>query len=124
MTKLSIIIPAYNAEPYIHELLDCLEKQLIFRTDVQVIVIDDGSTPPLKINRKWVEFYKNTKNKGISYTRNKGLKKAKGDLDFSISRLDKWTNGDYITFSVINVFHSPGSLFETRQNGSKERSRT
>lgn len=101
MTKLSIIIPAYNAEPYIHELLDCLEKQLIFRTDVQVIVVDDGSTPSLKINRKWVEFYRNAKNKGISYTRNKGLKKAKGDCIHFVDADDLLAD-NYIEY-VLNL---------------------
>ena len=76
--NLSMIIPAYNAEPYIHELLDRLEPQIT--DEVQVIVIDDGSQKPLKIDRPWVEFYKNTQNRGISYTRNKGLAKAKGKL--------------------------------------------
>ena len=33
--KLSIIIPAYNAEPYINELIDCLEPQM--NDDVEVI---------------------------------------------------------------------------------------
>ena len=76
--KLSMIIPAYNAEPYIHELLDRLEPQIT--DEIQVIVIDDGSKTPLKIDRPWVEFYTNKRNKGISYTRNRGLDKAKGKL--------------------------------------------
>ena len=57
MIKLSIVIPAYNAEPYIYELLDRLESQIT--DEVQVIVIDDCSKKPLNINKPWVEFYKN-----------------------------------------------------------------
>ena len=78
MIKLSIIIPAYNAEPYIHELLDVLEPQVT--NEIQVIVVDDGSNPALEVNRKWVEFYRNEENKGISYTRNRGLEVAKGKI--------------------------------------------
>ena len=39
--KLSIIIPCYNAEPYIHELIKVLEPQI--REGVEVLIIDDGS---------------------------------------------------------------------------------
>ena len=38
--KLSIIIPAYNAENYLPQLLACLDKQMI--PGVEVIIIDDG----------------------------------------------------------------------------------
>ena len=55
--KFSIIIPAYNAEPYIHELLECLDKQMT--DEVEVILIDDGSDIPLKTKKyKWLRFYK------------------------------------------------------------------
>lgn len=75
--KLSIIIPAYNAEPYITELLDCLEKQIT--DEVQVIVVDDGSDPALKIDRPWVKLIRQT-NKGVSAARNRGLTASKGEL--------------------------------------------
>ena len=76
MKKLSIIIPMYNTEPYIDELLKCLAPQLT--PEVEVIVIDDGSDfpylppfPGIKVNRQT--------NKGVSAARNKGLKLAKGE---------------------------------------------
>lgn len=76
--KFSIIIPAYNAEPYIHELLECLDKQMT--DEVEVILIDDGSRNPLKTKKyKWLRFYKQ-KNMGISKTRNRGLDLAKGEI--------------------------------------------
>ena len=66
----------YNTEPYIDELLKCLAPQLT--TEVEVIVIDDGSDfpylppfPGIKVNRQT--------NKGVSAARNKGLKLAKGE---------------------------------------------
>ena len=74
--KLSIIIPCYNKEPYIHELLDCLGKQIT--DEVQVIVIDDGSRKPLKVKHKFVELYR-FDNQGVSKTRNIGLDLAKGE---------------------------------------------
>ena len=48
--KLSIIIPAFNAEPYISELLNRLMPQVT--KDVEVIVVDDGSKQPFKTTFK------------------------------------------------------------------------
>ena len=75
--KLSIIIPAYNAEPYIWELLSRLNSQMT--DDVEVIIIDDGSDKPLKVGFSWAKVVRQ-KNQGISKARNKGLKMAKGEI--------------------------------------------
>jgi len=76
--KLSIIIPCYNAEPYVYELLDTLTPQLT--NEVEVILIDDGSKNPLNLSDyKWVKHFRQ-RNKGISKTRNRGLEMAKGEL--------------------------------------------
>lgn len=74
-TKLSIIIPAYNAEPYIHELMAALKPQLT--PEVEVIVVDDGSIVPLKISGS-VKLLRQ-KNGGAACARNTGLDNATGD---------------------------------------------
>ena len=74
--KLSVIIPCYNAEPYIYELLDCLDKQMT--NEVEVILIDDGSKTPVLSNYKWLKLIRQ-ENKGISKTRNRGLEMSKGE---------------------------------------------
>lgn len=78
--KLSIIIPCYNGEPYIHDLLECLDKQIT--DEVEVILIDDGSKTPLKLKKdySWISHFWRQKNSGISISRNKGLELAKGEL--------------------------------------------
>lgn len=91
--KLSIIIPAYNAEPYIHELLDCLQPQL--NDDVEVIVIDDGSKEPLKINRDHVRLIRK-ENGGVSSARNRGIDESKGDY-ISFIDADDMVAGNYVS---------------------------
>lgn len=100
MIKFSIIIPAYNAEPYIHELLECLDKQMT--EEVEVILIDDGSKTPLKTKKyKWLRFYKQS-NKGISKTRNRGLDLAKGEVIGFIDA-DDLVSEHYISFVLNNM---------------------
>lgn len=75
--KLSIIIPCYNAEPYIYELLKVLDEQVT--KDVEVILIDDGSKKPIESNYKWLTLIRQ-ENGGVSKARNKGLEMAKGEI--------------------------------------------
>lgn len=85
MPKLSIIIPAYNADQYIRSCLDSIlqnSKESLAKTEI--IVINDGSTDnTLKILESYNQ-YKNikihtTKNQGVSAARNLGISLAKGE---------------------------------------------
>lgn len=84
--KLSIIIPYYNVpREYTDELLACLDKQInplgdtvTMNPDVEVILIDDGSTTPYKPSYPWLKVIRQ-KNKGAGATRNKGIDKSKGE---------------------------------------------
>lgn len=42
LPRISIIVPCYNGERYLHETLDCLQKQTI--DDWECIIVNDGST--------------------------------------------------------------------------------
>ncbi len=74
--KLSIIIPAYNAEPYIDHLINTINPQM--RDDVEVFVIDDGSRTPYLPPYPWVNVIRQ-ENKGVSAARNTGLDHASGE---------------------------------------------
>lgn len=95
MFKLTIIIPFYNLEAYVEELLDCLEPQIINRDDVQVILVDDGSKTPYMTDRKWVKVIRQD-HKGLSYTRNNGLDNAKGEY-ISFIDADDLVAEDYVS---------------------------
>lgn len=74
--KLSIIIPAYNAEPYLKELVDCLDKQM--NDSTEVIIVDDGSKKKVNYSRKWLRVIRHRKNSGAGAARNTGLDNARG----------------------------------------------
>lgn len=86
---LSVIVPAYNAGEY---LKPCIESLLVLPWDMEIIVVDDGSTDGeveqlsdldcrLSIIRQ--------ANQGVSVARNAGLKLAKGDWVWFVDADDK-----------------------------------
>lgn len=72
--KLSIIIPCYNAEAYINDLIECLKPQIT--KEVEIIVVDDGSKTPISIDGVKVI---RKENGGAASARNAGIKKARGE---------------------------------------------
>ena len=74
--KLSIIIPAYNADAYLPQLLDTLDKQM--QKGIEVIIVDDGSRIPVQTEYKWAKVIRE-RNGCPGLTRNVGLDVAKGD---------------------------------------------
>lgn len=80
----SIIIPAFNEEKYIKECLDSLAYQALDKTLFEVIVIDDCSTDKtLDIVKNYTKLTNlqiviSRANKGLGYSKNIGIRKAKG----------------------------------------------
>ena len=108
MPKLSIIIPAYNAEKYINECIDSIlknsQKSL---NQTEIIIINDGSTDHTLEKLEKYKEYKNihiytTKNQGVSAARNYGIKLAKGNWITFIDADDKITEG-FIDEHIIKL---------------------
>jgi len=99
MKKLSLIIPVYNTEKY---LKDCL-KSIVYDKDLEVIIIDDGSTDnSASVYSKYsdienVIIVKN-ENHGVSYSRNVGISKASGEYIMFLDADDLLINNWYKKF--------------------------
>ena len=83
MSKVSIIVPVYNAEKAVGRCIDSILKQDY--EDIEVILVDDGSKDSsLEIITRYAETDKRVKtvhkeNGGVSSTRNLALSLAQGD---------------------------------------------
>ena len=94
--KVSIIVPAYNAEKFLSKSLDSIVNQVY--KNLEIIVIDDASTDNTKnIIKEYannddriIPFYQ-TENKGVSAARNVGLKVATGDYIMFVDSDDEIT---------------------------------
>ncbi len=91
--SISVIVPFYNAEPYLDTCLDSLSKQDINRP-YEIIMVDDASTDG---GRRLAEahpfpdlsLYTLPANAGPAAARNLGLRKAKGDFLFFLDVDDR-----------------------------------
>lgn len=84
MLKLSIIVPVYNTEKYLHRCIESLLDQDLSPDEYEIILIDDGSTDSSpKICDEYAEKYPQIKtshqeNRGVSTSRNLGIENAGG----------------------------------------------
>lgn len=84
MPKYSIVIPVYNAAPYLAECLDSVLAQTV--QDYEVLLIDDGSTDGSAdiIDQYSVQnpsrfIVRHNENRGASAVRNQGIDMAQGE---------------------------------------------
>lgn len=80
--KLSIIVPVYNVEKYVEKAIESILNQDF--KDLEIIIIDDGSTDNSATIINKYDNYKNCKiihkeNAGLGAARNTGLREASGE---------------------------------------------
>ena len=101
-TLISIIVPVYNEEKTIFEILNKISNLRKSEYSLQVIVIDDGSNDSsikiLKDNQHLIDkLIVNEKNKGKGYSVKKGLEIA---------------DGKYIIFQDADLEYDPNDLLK------------
>lgn len=138
-TLISVIVPVYNSEQYLHCCIDSILSQIY--TNFELLLIDDGSKDNSgRICDEYAEkdsrvrvFHK--ENGGVSSARNIGIDNAKGNWitfvdsddwieteylsnfskEFDLS-LQGYFNGDIpIQYSDCTISHNPGAEYLNRQ---------
>ena len=103
MKKVSIIVPVYNCAEYLDECFESIENQTFSLKDMEVIIVNDGSTDSsFDIIKKYIEKHSdwvliNQNNAGLSESRNNALKISKGEF---VTFLD---SDDYLPNNAIEV---------------------
>ena len=96
--RVSVILPMYNAEKTIKNVLDSIRKQTRFSEILEILIIDDGSSDKSSTivdeYCKCYSFmpirYHFQNNSGVSVARNVGLKTAKGEFIAFLDSDDIW----------------------------------
>lgn len=80
MSRLSIIVPAYNSERTLGACLESIKLQLT--PEDELIVVDDASSDQTAsvVSNFPVKLFRNEKNMGPALSRNKGAEKATGEI--------------------------------------------
>lgn len=93
--KVSVIMPAYNAEKFIEEAVRSVMAQTY--ENWELIIIDDCSkdrtaeiAEALSKEDKRIVFLRNENNMGVAKTRNRGLERASGDYAALLDSDDIW----------------------------------
>ena len=87
--KVSVVIPVYNGEKYILETIKSVQDQTY--DNVEVIVVDDGSTDTtFSLVKNQVSVAIQQENAGVAAARNVGIAKATGGYLAFIDADDKW----------------------------------
>lgn len=99
----SVIVPVYNEERYIGRCLRSLLQQTMSQDQYEIIVIDDASTDrtpyALELFHDQIVRLRNTANKGLPGSLNRGIQAARGKY---IVRVDA---DDYVNANFINILH-------------------
>ena len=87
MPKVSVVMPAYNAEKYISEAIESILNQTF--TDFEFIIIDDGSIDDTVgiinyYNDDRIRLIHNEVNLGVAQTLNKGIELSRGQFTWTI----------------------------------------
>lgn len=128
--KISVIVPVYKAEAYLHRCVDSILAQTF--QDFEVLLVDDGS--PDRSGEICEEYARkdsrvrvfHKENGGVSSARNMGLDNARGEYVCFVDS-DDWINQkmfemasryffktDIIRFSYQDIFSEDG--FERKKN--------
>ena len=107
MDTISVIVPIYNAEPYLAKCIESLLQQSY--TALQIILINDGSTDGSgAIANRYaqqdtrIEVYTHPINQGQSVARNLGLQHAKGTY-ISFVDADDYIDSDFYTYMQCHI---------------------
>lgn len=108
MPQISVIVPVYNVEPYIHRCVDSILAQTF--TDFELILVDDGSPDNCgKICDEYAEKDSRIRvihqeNGGLSVARNAGIDWAFNNSDslwLSFVDSDDWVRSEYLELLYI-----------------------
>ena len=97
--RFSIIIPVYNAAHTIRRCVESIERNSF--QDFEILLVEDGSLDSswqqcLTLSAEYsnIRAFQNDRNRGVSYTRNQGLKNAVGEYTMFVDS-DDWVEPTY-----------------------------
>lgn len=111
MSRVTVLVAAYNAQKYLGECLDSLLEQTL--KDIQIVCIDDASTdstPDILTHYaardSRIRVLRSSVNSGQAVARNKGIMAADGDY-ITMVDADDWLSADALQKAVEVLDSNP-----------------
>ena len=111
MSRVTVLVAAYNAEKYLETCLDSLTAQTL--KDIQIVCIDDASTDStLQILQRYaakdsrIQILQRSENSGQAVARNMGIDVADGDY-ITMLDADDWLSADALEKAVNILDQDP-----------------
>ena len=129
MSKVSVIVPVYNAEKYLREAIESVLNQTY--TDFELLLINDRSTDKSKEiceeyskkDERIILLENDTENHGPGPTRNIGLDNATGDFIYFMDA-DDWIDKSLLEICIDRMSETNADIvqfgIEYEQDGGKE----
>lgn len=127
---ISVIMPAYNSSKYVKEAIKSVLEQTY--KNIELIIIDDASSDEtvsivrkMKLIDNRITLYVNKQNEGVSYSRNRGIKKASGEWVAFLDSDDFWHKEKleiqlkYAEEKNLNFIFTGVSYIDEKGNGLK-----
>lgn len=114
--KISVIVPLYNKEHYIANVIESVLKQTF--QDFEILVINDGSKDKgAEIVLKYTADIRirliNQENQGVSIARNRGVSEAKSDIVAFLDADDEWRPNFLETILFLFEKYPEAGLYAT-----------
>lgn len=115
MAWLSILVPVYNVQPYLHECLASVLDQVGDDAGIQILVLDDCSSDGCwallqQLAHRWpgrLQLLQHACNGGLSAARNTLIDAAQGDYLWFLDSDDKLLPGAIARLRTIVQSHTP-----------------
>lgn len=131
MIRFSVIIPVYNAAHTIERCVESIENNTY--KNIEIILIEDGSSDVswekcVELSERFdnIRIIRNKENRGVSYTRNRGLKVAAGEYTMFVDS-DDWIDEHYYEKfkQIIERYHPLFAIcgyvnHDEKQNGRSD----
>ncbi|MDK2778327.1 MAG: glycosyltransferase [Pseudomonadota bacterium] len=113
--KFSVVVPVYNSFDFLLPIIDWFSKQYALRKDIELIVVDDGSTECCSYNHEFpgIRWFKKN-NGGVSAARNYGLRLARGEYVSFLDSDDLYSEDFFsVNDSILTLYGMPDLILNS-----------
>lgn len=108
--KVTVIVPIYNSQKHLGRCLRSLDEQSLPKSDLQVILVDDGSDNPVVVDQKrygfGIKLIRHKENKGLPAAINTALNRCETRFFVRVDS-DDYVHQSFLEIMLLVFFQNP-----------------